>query len=112
MVLNHFIELKAARWDVEIDGEALGRVVMNHDLVVDEVLGVAFESWAWVQYGQAHVIHLSGDREGGFEVVIDGTDVKDPRLELETYISEKEQTHLKLHLRFEDRYLIFNALLE
>jgi hypothetical protein len=110
---NHYVELKSARWNIEVDGEPLGRAILNHDLVVDDVLGVAFESWAWTQKGQAHVLHMSGDREGSLSVAVDGFEVKNPVLELETKVDGvKEQTYLMVHLRFEERYLAFEALLE
>ena len=113
MVSNHFVELKSARWWLEVDGEELGRVVINHDLVVDDVLGIAFESWAWIVKGQTHVLHLSGDREGSFELAFDGAEIKEPSLEFDTYVNEEnDQTHLLMHVRFEERYFKFNALLE
>src|SRR5579863_1563901 len=88
MVSNHFVELKAARWNLEVDGEPLGRVVTNHDMVLDDVLGVAFESWAWIQKDQTHVLHMSGDREGSLEFAYDGAEIKEPKLDFETYIDE------------------------
>ena len=86
---------------------------MNHDLIVDDVLGVAFETWAWTQKGQAHVLHLSGDREGSLSVALDGFEVKNPELEFSTKIEgEREETFLRMHFRFEERELAFEALLE
>lgn len=113
MFSNTFVELKAAKWNLEIDGEAIGRAAMNHDLLVDDVLGIAYESWAWTQKGQAHVIHINGDREGHLTVAFDGGEVQNPVVEMETRIEgDKEQTTLLVHVKFDERHLIFEALLD
>ena len=113
MFSNTFVELKAAKWSLEIDGEHLGRAAMNHDLLVDDVLGVAYETWSWTQKGQAHVIHINGDRDGHMIVAFDGVEVESPALELETRIEgDKEQTTLVVHVKFEERHFVFEALLD
>ncbi len=113
MLGNNFIELKSARWSVTVDELPLGRALMSHDLVVDDVLGVVFESWSWTEKGKARVLHLSGDREGHLSVAVDGFEVKDPSFELNTEVKgEPEQTFLIIDIRFENHDYPFEALLE
>jgi len=113
MLTNHFIELKSARWSIDVDGQPYGRCILCHDLVVDDVLGVAYESWAWTQKGQARVLHLSSDRDGLLSVAVDGFEVKGPTLEIETQTNgDHEQTFLIIHVRYEDHHFQFEGLLE
>jgi hypothetical protein len=113
MFENHFIELPATRWSVQIDGESFGRAVMTHQLVLDDVLGHGYETWGWTQKGQARVLHLIGDRDGKLTGIVDGADVKEPVLELETHVEEQTlKTYLTIHVKFENHDYRFEGLLE
>jgi hypothetical protein len=113
MFHNNFFELRATRWSVQVDGVDLGRVVMSHDLQLDEVLGHASESWAWTENGKARILHLVGERDGRLEATLDGNDLENIKLEMELGDEGVEdRAYLILHLKFAEHDYRFAGLME